>query len=79
MSSSAHIPAAFSQAIVLDTDFPGPSRGIYVSGGGDVSVVMYGDKAVVVFPDVPAGSVLPVICTRVTSAGTTATKMVVLW
>ncbi len=79
MTSSAHIPASYAEPIVPDVDLSSPSRGIYVSGGGDISAVMTGDKATVVFLAVPAGSVIPIRCDRVTAANTTATDMVALW
>ncbi len=79
MTSSAHIPASYAEPIVPDVDFSSPSRGIYVSGGGDLSVIMTGDKDTVVFLAVPSGSVIPIRCDRVTAANTTATNMIVLW
>lgn len=79
MSSSADIPASFAEVVVPDTDFSAPSRGIYVSGTGDVSVQMLGNDATVVFVAVPAGAILPIRCTKVNVAGTTATNMIVLW
>ena len=79
MSSSADIPAKFAESVVPDTPFSSPSRGIYVSGTGDVSAVMYGDAATVVFVAVPAGSILPIQCTEITVANTTATSMIALW
>jgi len=79
MSDSSHIPAKFAEPVVPDTDFSSPSRGIYVSGAGDISAVMYGDGATVIFVAVPAGSILPIRCTQITIADTTATDMIVLW
>jgi hypothetical protein len=79
MSSSAHIPASFAEVVVTNTNFSSPSRGIYISGAGDVSAVMLGDGATVLFEAVPAGSVLPIRCTKINTTNTTATNMIVLW
>lgn len=71
-------PAKRAEAIVTDTNFSSPSRGIYVSGAGDVSAIMY-SGGTIVFIAVPAGSILPIQCTQITTANTTATDMIVLW
>jgi hypothetical protein len=55
----------------------GVARSLYVGGAGDVAVVSANDT-VTIFEDVPAGSILPVICKRVNATGTTATAMVAL-
>ncbi len=79
MTSSAHIPASYAEDITPDVDFSSPSRGIYVAGGGDLSVIMAGDGAVVIFKAVPDGSVIPIRCDSVNSIGTTASNMIALW
>ncbi len=53
-----------------------PATGLWIGGAGAVSVQMYGDGATVVYPAVPAGSILPVQCTRVNATGTTATNII---
>lgn len=54
------------------------SRGIYVGGTGDVAAVMM-DGSVLTFSAVPAGTLLPIRCTRVNSTNTTATLMLALY
>jgi hypothetical protein len=54
-----------------------PCRGLYVGVGGDITAIVNG--AVVLFKNVPGGSVLPVRCTRVNAVATTATDMVALY
>lgn len=54
----------------------GPARGLYVgSAGGNISAVMYGDGATVLFTAVPIG-ILPVECTRINSTDTTSTNII---
>jgi len=48
---------------------------LYVGGAGDVAVQPL-KGSVVTFVDVPAGSILPVKCTKVMSTNTDATLMV---
>ena len=59
-------------------DLTNTSRALYVGGGGDVKVDMYG-SGTVTFVGVSAGSLLPVRVDRVYSTGTTATSIVALW
>lgn len=59
------------------SDLPAASRAIYIGGAGDLRVMsIAGDT--VTFVGVPAGSVLPIRCSRVLSTGTTATNLVAL-
>lgn len=59
-------------------DLAQTSRGIYVGGAGDVAAVMVGG-AVLTFSAVPAGTLLPIRCTRINSTNTTATLMLALY
>ena len=52
------------------------TRGIYVGGAGDLSVLMADDDDPVIFVAVPAGTVLPIRVNKVRSTGTTATSLV---
>lgn len=54
-----------------------PCRSIYVGVAGNISAVMYGDGATVVFANVPVG-IFPIQATRINATGTTATTMVAL-
>jgi len=52
---------------------------LYIGGAGDVAVEarnMSGTAANVTFKAVPAGTVLPIACTKVLSTGTSATDIV---
>jgi hypothetical protein len=57
-------------------DFDLVARGLYVSVAGAVTVVAY-DGTVVTFPAVPAGAILPIVCTRVNDTGTDASLGIV--
>ena len=73
-------PATFAVAVTKSdtTSFlQGQCRSLYIGGAGDVSAVVGG--ATVVFKAAPAGSVLPVECTRVNATATTATDIVALY
>lgn len=53
----------------------GTIRGLYVGGTGNVSLVT-GNGNTVLFSAIPAGTFLPVLCSRVNSTATTATLIV---
>ena len=53
------------------------TRGIYVGGPGNISVVM--DNGTVVFTGVAAGTVYPIRVSRVNATGTTATNILALF
>lgn len=66
---------AFAVSASDSVNFTVAARALYIGGAGDVAVVMAtGD--VVTFKAVPAGTVLPVRCTRVNSTNTSATDIV---
>ena len=53
------------------------SRGIYVGGAGNLSVIM--DTGVTVtFAGIPSGTFLPICCTRVMATSTTATNILAM-
>jgi len=70
--------SAFAAAAISPNDSTNipVTAGIYVGGAGSVVVVMNG--ATVTFVGVPAGAILPIRATRVTTAST-ATNMVALY
>jgi len=55
------------------------ARGLYVGGAGDVIVNMAGGQTSQKFASVAAGTILPIVVTRVISTNTTATNIVALW
>jgi hypothetical protein len=67
---------AFAIAPNDSTDLAFETRGIYVGGAGDISVILTQDSAAVTFAAVPAGSLLPLSVKRVRATGTTATNLV---
>jgi hypothetical protein len=77
MSSGAD-PAHGVEAVVLDTDLTRPGRALYVGTTGNVSLVA-SDGSSAQFNAVPGGTLLPVRCRRVNSAGTTSTNLVSLY
>lgn len=54
------------------------TRGLYIGGDGDVSVVMAGGGTIT-FAGLLGGSILPVRVDRVRATGTTATGIVALY
>lgn len=54
------------------------SEVLYVGVTGNVEVVPVGQATSVVFVGVPAGTFLPVVCSEVKTAGTTATDLIAL-
>jgi hypothetical protein len=73
-------PATRAEAIDVgegDQTLTHPSRAIYVGGSGDLVVTMVsGDTAT--FPNIPAGTLLPIRVTSVTQSGTTVTDAVAI-
>lgn len=57
------------------------ARALYVGGAGNVKVDMLGTEgdATVTFSGIVAGSIIPVVVTRVYSTDTTATSIVAIW
>jgi hypothetical protein len=74
-------PASNAAAVAPSdaNDLATAARALYVGGAGDVVVDTQGGQTSVKFSAVPAGTVLPVIVTRVRATGTTATLLVALW
>lgn len=72
------VPSAQLVAVVPSdsTDLSIAPRSLYVGVSGDVSVIGLNDTVAVVFKNVPAGCVLPVIARRVKVTGTTASGIV---
>lgn len=77
VGSSAQAPSTNWVAVDPDdaTNFTYYPRAIYVGGAGDVAAVDW-DGNVVVFEDVPAGTLLPIRPKRINETNTTATLMV---
>ncbi len=63
----------------LDPDYF--TRGVYVGGLGDLTVMMADDKgdSIVTFKSVPAGSILPIRVKQIRATLTTATLIVALF
>ncbi len=53
------------------------TRGLYIGGAGQVTVIMKSGNTVP-FPNCPAGFILPARVTHVKSTGTTATNIVAM-
>ena len=51
---------------------------VYIGVGGNMAVVTEAGE-VVTFTGVVAGTILPVLCSRVNSTNTTATNLVAIW
>ena len=80
MRSGLSDVASHAAAVTPDdaVDLTTPARGLYIGGAGNVEVVTVGCETVI-FTAVPEGTVLPIRCTRVRAAGTTATGIIALW
>ena len=74
-------PAQHAAAVTPhdSTDLTTTARYLYVGTAGDVSLETVGGDSAIVFTAVPAGTVLPVVTTRVNSTSTTASNIVALW
>ena len=75
-------PAQNAVAITANdtVDLTRPTRGLYVGTAVNLAVQLKGTgNANVVFPNVPAGTVLPIEATRVLSTGTGAGNLVAMW
>lgn len=75
-NTGATVPSAAAFAVTPSNtvNFTNPTRGLYVGGTGDVVAIVGGSP--VTFVAVPAGTVLPIVATRVNSTSTTATSIV---
>jgi hypothetical protein len=70
-------PGKFAVAVVpSDATVLDPTRALWIGGTGNLSVVMAGDGATVVFSNVPVG-IFPIQVTKVLAA-TTATSIVAM-
>lgn len=74
----ATFPPTQAQAVTASdgVELPDSTKGIYVGGGGDLSLVLLNDTAPVNLVDVPAGVLLPLCVKKVMATGTTATDIV---
>lgn len=77
-SRSIGDPAERSFAVTPNdsNDLTESTRGLWVGAAGNLSLMLVGDTAAVVFVGVQAGSLLPLRVKRVRATGTTATDIV---
>jgi len=77
--ATATVPALDGAAVTPSNTvgFGFVARAIYVGTTGDITLVTPND-VVLTFVGVPGGVILPVMCTRVNSTGTSASNMVAL-
>lgn len=69
----------YAEVVPADVDLDAFTRGIYVGGAGDLTVLMGADQTTTVtFVGVVAGSMLPIIASQI-KAATTATNIVALF
>jgi hypothetical protein len=79
-NSGTQSSQAFGAVTPSDSvNLPFITRGIYVGGAGNVSVILPNSTTVVTFIGVLAGSILPIQTSRVNAALTTATNIVALY
>lgn len=79
-SSKLDSPATGGEAVTPSdsADLGYTSRGIYVGTAGNVAAVML-NGAVLTFKNVPAGTLLPIRCSRINNTNTTASDMVAIY
>lgn len=77
-ASQSNLPPSNAAVPALDTTFVDLPRGIYVGTAGDVSLVMPSGNTVL-YKNMAAGVTHAKIFSRINSAGTTATDLVVEW
>lgn len=79
---STNVPATGMVAVSPSdsTDLSRPTRGLFIGGAGNVSVVpAYDSETAVVFNGLAAGALLPIVVKRVNATDTTATNIVALY
>jgi hypothetical protein len=78
LSGGLDSPATKAFAIVTDnaTLLTNATRCVYVGVTGDVTALLVGDTASVLFKGVPAGTFMPIRAQRIDATGTTATNLV---
>lgn len=73
--------ASFTRAAAVtphdSTNLTTAARSLFVGGAGNVVAIVNGQA--ITFTGVPAGSILPIVATRVNATNTTATAIVALW
>ena len=79
MSDELYLPSGLAVDAVAvttsdSTTYNPPLCGLYVGGAGNVTVKGRSGVAVA-FANVPAGTVLPILCSSVMATGTTATNI----
>lgn len=80
MSVNINVPVGTKLAAVTKSDSTVVNcQALYVGGIGDVAIVAEGDTAAVTLSSVPAGTLLPIACSKVMSTNTTATAMVAIF
>lgn len=88
--TSDHLPGSYSDpaqnAVAVTpsntTTFSKYTRGLYIGTAGNVNVRMFGDgqtRPDCVFTNVPAGTILPIVCDIVYFTSTTASGIVRLY
>lgn len=71
-------PGFFAATIAVSDTVNNPLvyRAIFVGGAGDIAVITPNSTTPVIFSAVPAGTVLPVMNTRINNTNTTASLMI---
>lgn len=84
VQTAVEVPAIDAAEITpADAELARVTRAIYVGTAGDLAVVMaglgIGATTAITFKNVPAGSILPIRCTRINTTNTTAADIVALY
>jgi hypothetical protein len=81
MGRSKDVACSYNAVAVTPSDstmLPGDPRALYVGSTGNITALMAGGGAAVLFSNVPVG-IFPIQVQRVNSTGTTAANIVALY
>lgn len=78
MPIDSPVESGFSVTPNDSTDLAHPTRGIYVGGTGNLSVILRGGDTVT-FQNLVAGIIHPIQASRIRSTGTTATGIIAVY
>ena len=79
--SQVTTPAGNGLAVVPSdsVDLPEFNREIYVGTEGDITVIMAANGEQITYKNIPSGTRLPYVVSRILATGTDATDIVIVW
>jgi hypothetical protein len=80
MSINQFVPVGCKLAAITPSDSVDVRcAAVYVGGAGNLAVIGYDDTAAVTLSAIPAGTFLPIACSKIMSTNTTATLIVAIY